>query len=77
MTVCKNTVTVYSPRGREMKVKCGRTFNGEFRMCESCLAEAEKAYPQGWEHYPGDICEHGVYVGGCGIDWMCPICEGI
>jgi len=20
-------------------------------------------------------CEHGTYVGGCGIDWMCPYCE--
>lgn len=20
-------------------------------------------------------CEHGVYVGGCGIDWMCQWCE--
>ena len=20
-------------------------------------------------------CEHGVYVGGCGIDWMCGYCE--
>lgn len=20
-------------------------------------------------------CVHGVYVGGCGIDWMCGICE--
>lgn len=24
-----------------------------------------------WDGY----CEHGVYVGGCGIDWMCPECE--
>jgi hypothetical protein len=20
-------------------------------------------------------CEHGVYVGGCGVDWMCQWCE--
>lgn len=20
-------------------------------------------------------CKHGVYVGGCGIDWMCGACE--
>lgn len=20
-------------------------------------------------------CEHGTYVGGCGIDWMCGYCE--
>lgn len=22
-----------------------------------------------------DYCPHGVYVGGCGIDWMCDWCE--
>ena len=22
-----------------------------------------------------DYCPHGVYVGGCGIDYMCGICE--
>ena len=22
-----------------------------------------------------DYCPHGVYVGGCGIDWMCQWCE--
>jgi hypothetical protein len=32
-------------------------------------------YPQGWNYYPGDVCCHGVYVGGCGIDWMCGPCE--
>jgi len=26
-------------------------------------------------YYDGDHCEHGVYVGGCGIDWMCDWCE--
>lgn len=26
-------------------------------------------------YYDGDHCEHGVYVGGCGIDWMCEWCE--
>jgi hypothetical protein len=27
---------------------------------------------------PGTVdgyCEHGTYVGGCGIDWMCHMCE--
>lgn len=23
----------------------------------------------------GGYCEHGVYVGGCGVDWMCGDCE--
>lgn len=22
-----------------------------------------------------NFCKHGVYVGGCGIDWMCQRCE--
>lgn len=22
-----------------------------------------------------DHCKHGVYVGGCGVDWMCGACE--
>jgi hypothetical protein len=26
-------------------------------------------------YYDGDHCEHRVYVGGCGIDWMCSWCE--
>ena len=26
--------------------------------------------------YDDDYCKHGVYVGGCGIDWMCGKCEG-
>lgn len=26
-------------------------------------------------YYDGDHCEHGQYVGGCGIDWMCSWCE--
>lgn len=24
---------------------------------------------------PDGYCPHGVYVGGCGIDWMCGACE--
>lgn len=34
-----------------------------------------KQYPQGWRYYPGDVCRHGMYVGGCGIDWICGYCE--
>lgn len=26
-------------------------------------------------YYDGDFCEHGKYVGGCGIDHMCDWCE--
>lgn len=24
---------------------------------------------------PDGYCEHGTYVGGCGIDWLCQWCE--
>lgn len=24
---------------------------------------------------PDGYCEHGEYVGGCGVDWMCGLCE--
>lgn len=26
-------------------------------------------------HREPGYCKHGVYVGGCGIDWMCGECE--
>jgi hypothetical protein len=35
----------------------------------------ENEYPQGWSYYAGDTCKHGVYVGGCGADYMCQACE--
>jgi len=44
-------------------------------FCVGCLTRMEFEYPQGWSYYPGDICEHGAYVGGSGIDWMCGPCE--
>lgn len=43
--------------------------------CEHCRPLYEEAYPQGWSYYPGDVCEHGTYVGGCGEDLMCARCE--
>jgi len=43
--------------------------------CDACAPLYHIIYPQGWSHYPGDVCEHGVYVGGCGIDYMCGPCE--
>jgi len=55
--------------------KCGATGRMRRPLCEECEARADKAYPQGWRSYPGDTCPHGVYTGGCGIDWMCRRCE--
>lgn len=43
--------------------------------CHECGPIYELLYPRGWNYYPGDCCEHGTYVGGCGIDYMCHPCE--
>ncbi len=56
-------------------VKCGDYYGGEMVLCERCERKAHRAFPQGWRYYPGDVCRHGRYVGGCGIDHMCPACE--
>lgn len=49
--------------------------NKRCHYCHSCVCRCRIKYPQGWKHYPGDVCKHGTYVGGCGIDWMCGPCE--
>ncbi len=56
-------------------VWCGDWRHGGRVLCDTCEAAAKKRYPQGWAHYPGDTCQHGVYVGGCGPDFMCGLCE--
>lgn len=67
-------VDVYSdPR----PVYCGdwSTLQGGTVLCDECEDELKARYPQGWHYYPGDVCPHGVYTGGVGIDLMCPVCE--
>lgn len=54
---------------------CGKWHGGTKRFCDKHQREYEREYPQGWRGYPGDTCEHGVYVGGVGYDYMCGICE--
>lgn len=54
---------------------CGEMYGGTYRFCDSCFKQNEKLYPQGWSAYPGDVCRHGVYTGGCGVDYMCGQCE--
>jgi hypothetical protein len=55
---------------------CGRRYVGDgIAFCERHQAENERRYPWGWRFYPGDVCSHGYYVGGVGIDWLCPRCE--
>jgi hypothetical protein len=74
--MCENTVIVMTRRdGSDVIKECGTYFGGTKMLCDACLSKAEKDYPQGWQSYPGDTCKHGVYVGGCGIDYMCPRCE--
>ena len=75
MHKCGKTITLMTPGGREYKVKCGTPGPNEYHFCDPCDKKNEASYPQGWRYYPGDVCPHGVYVGGCGIDWMCGQCE--
>lgn len=49
--------------------------DGGTTLCDACETRLKKRYPQGWSHYPGDRCQHGVYIGGIGIDYMCHQCE--
>jgi len=74
MAGCETDVIEYTPRGRQVVVHCGDWRNGMV-LCEACEAKAERQFPQGWRYYPGDVCKHGQYVGGSGIDWMCGACE--
>jgi hypothetical protein len=56
--------------------KCGSTRPGYgMVLCPKHEAQANRNYPQGWNYYPGDTCKHGAYVGGCGVDRVCPQCE--
>jgi len=62
--------------GTDVEVECGSFFAGERMLCERCERQAERDYPQGWRHSPGDVCRHGCYLGGAsGPDLMCGRCE--
>ena len=54
--------------------RCG-DWDGGRMLCSTHEDMAQALYPQGWRYYPGDVCEHGKYVGGCGVDLMCGRCE--
>ena len=56
-------------------MKCGDGGTNHLEFCNSCEKRNRKAFSQGWSYYPGDICKHGAYVGGSGIDYMCGRCE--
>jgi hypothetical protein len=75
MIGCGVEIKRTTPGGRKISYKCGTFVGGRKVLCERCERVAEREYPQGWRGYPGDVCEHGVYVGGCGVDHICPRCE--
>ena len=77
---CGNLVIQMVPRGyghMEVKSRCRSTGQyGQQLLCDECIKEAEERYPQGWRGVPGDICEHGTYVGDAGgPDYLCGACE--
>lgn len=75
--MCDNQVmaAVTHLSGKPIMVTCGTWFGGDKILCETCTKEFKQKYPQGWAHYPGDVCKHGRYVGGSGVDYMCIDCE--
>lgn len=80
-TVCTGIAEVYHTRwdgeSEEHVVECGEYHpRGHGKVfCSRCQRIMELEYPQGWSYYPGDVCKHGKYVGGCGVDIMCGRCE--
>jgi len=73
---CDKDIVAMSRRdGSDVIKKCGEWFSGRTLLCEECEETAKRQFPQGWKYYPGDVCAHGVYVGGVGPDYMCPNCE--
>jgi hypothetical protein len=79
--MCDNKVEVhvtFAGKDIEMTINCGDIYadggRTETALCPECLAKAEARYPQGWRYRPGDICKHGVYVGG-ERDCACWRCE--
>jgi len=78
---CKNKVSQWIPEGfgyKEIKSPCGCTdIHGGQLLCNKCMEETYKKYPQGWRNAPGDICPHGTYIGDRGgPDYICGYCEG-
>jgi len=76
MAGCGKRVVVSNRHdGSPIYQKCGGDFAGEIVLCDACVRKYQRIYPQGWRYYPGDVCRHGTYVGGCMEDHMCFYCE--
>jgi hypothetical protein len=76
---CGERLGVYSvplkSNGEPIEGTCGKYYGGQELLCEDCKKRALEKYPQGWMCYPGDVCKHGTYVGGSGVDYLCGPCE--
>tara|TARA_Y100000310_G_C20440476_1_gene695860 strand:+ start:120 stop:629 length:510 start_codon:yes stop_codon:yes gene_type:complete len=69
-------LTIPAPWGGDKETKCGTSYGtGSLYYCDPCNDYYKRLYPQGWHYYAGDVCDHGTYVGGVGVDWMCGYCE--
>ena len=55
--------------------ECGRSGPNGKEYCRDHERYYSLMFPQGWDYYPGDVCEHSSYTGGCGIDYLCHYCE--
>lgn len=74
-TVCSGVAEEYWRFDDHIVIECGDTDHSGHVYCPRCMSILKLEYPQGWHYYPGDVCEHGKYVGGCGADIMCGRCE--
>lgn len=75
-TVCSGIAEEFYDRWDEhIVIECGEYDRNGQQFCPRCLSILRLEYPQGWSYYPGDVCRHGKYVGGCGADIMCGRCE--
>jgi len=69
-------ITIPAPWGGGKEAACGTSYGGgSLYYCDPCNNYYKGRYPQGWNYYAGDTCDHGTYVGGIGIDWTCGYCE--
>jgi hypothetical protein len=74
-TVCSGVAEEYWHFDDHIVVECEQWHRGAQVHCARCSRILRLEFPQGWRYYPGDVCPHGKYIGGCGADLMCGRCE--
>ena len=77
MTRLECEQTIPAPWGGDQEVECGTPYTLRKNYCNPCMAYYTERYPQGWSYYAGDICDHGMYTGGIGYDYMCGYCDEV